>query len=102
MIDGTYEIIEMSEWSKEAIDLVETGFIRIRGKTGSLHFICVDGEMDIRKEKSGSYTFTWEGNDECDPAIGCGEFICTGNTLTGRIYIHDADESSFVAKKITE
>ena len=27
MLDGTYEIIEMSEWSKDAIDLVETGFI---------------------------------------------------------------------------
>ena len=102
MIDGTYEIIEMSEWNKEDIDLVETGFIRIRGKSGTLHFICVDGEMAIRKEKSGSYTFTWEGNDECDPASGYGEFICSGDMLTGRIYIHNADDSSFVAKKTAE
>lgn len=102
MLDGTYEIIEMSEWSKDAIDLVETGFIRISGKTGTLHFICVDGEMDIRKEKSGSYKFSWEGNDECDQASGFGEFICRGDTMTGRIYIHNADDSSFLAKKIAE
>lgn len=102
MIDGTYEIIEMSEWNKEDIDLVETGFIRIRGKSGTLHFICVDGEMAIRMEKSGCYQFTWEGNDECDPASGFGEFFCTGDTLTGRIFIHNSDDSSFVAKKIAE
>lgn len=102
MIDGTYEIIEMSEWGKEAIDLVETGFIRINGRSGTLHFICVDGNMDIRKEKSGCYKFSWEGHDECDPASGFGEFTCSGDTLTGRIYIHNADDSSFVAKKLVE
>jgi len=30
-IDGNYEIVEMEVWSKEAIDLVEPGFIRIKG-----------------------------------------------------------------------
>ena len=100
-IDGTYEIIEMSEWDKEDIDLVEPGYIRIKGNRGALHFICVDGDMDIRKSKSGSYKFSWEGNDECDPASGFGEFTCDGDTLTGRIYIHDSDDSSFVAKKIS-
>ena len=98
-IDGTYEIIEMSEWDKEDIDLVEPGYIRIKGNRGALHFICVDGDMDIRKSKSGSYKFSWEGSDECDPASGFGEFTCDGDTLTGRIYIHDGDDSSFVAKK---
>ena len=100
-IDGTYEIIEMSEWSKGDIDLVETGFIQIRGKRGALHFICVDGEMDIRNAKSGVYKFSWDGNDENDPASGFGEFTCDGDTLTGRIYIHDGDDSSFVARKIS-
>lgn len=98
-IDGTYEIIKMSEWSKEDIDLVEAGFIRITGKRGTLHFICVDGEMDIRKDKAGGYRFSWEGNDECDPATGFGEFTADGSTLIGRIYIHNGDDSSFVAKK---
>ena len=99
-IDGTYEIIEMEQWAKENIDLVEPGSIRINGTRGQLHFICVDGDMDIRKDKSGGYKFSWDGNDECDPASGFGEFVCDGDTLTGRIYIHDGDDSSFVAKKM--
>jgi hypothetical protein len=40
----------------------------------------------------------WNGND---PASGFGEFACDGDTLMGRIYIHDGDVSSFVAKKIS-
>lgn len=101
MIDGTYEIIEMSEWDREAIDLIEPGYIRIQGNRGELHFICVNGDMDIRRNKSGAYKFSWDGNDECDPASGYGEFVRDGDTLTGRIYIHNGDDSSFVAKKIS-
>ena len=99
-IDGNYEIVEMEVWSKEAIDLVEPGFVRIKGNRGTLHFICVNGDMAIRKVKSGGYTFSWDGNDECDPASGLGDFTCDGDILTGRIFIHDGDDSSFVAKKI--
>jgi hypothetical protein len=99
-IDGTYEIVEMEQWNKEDIDLVEPGYIRIDGKRGGLHFICIDGQMDIRKDQTDGYKFSWDGNDECDPASGFGEFVCDGDTLTGRIYIHDGDVGSFVARKI--
>ena len=98
-IDGLYEIVEMELWDKDAIDLVESGYISIIGKKGKLHFICVDGQMEIQKTKD-RYLFTWEGNDECDPASGYGNFTCSGDTLTGRIYLHDSDDSSFVAVKV--
>ncbi len=97
-IDGIYEIVEMGLWDKDSIDMVETGHIEIQGKRGNLHFICVDGDMVIKKVKD-KYYFSWEGNDECDPASGHGEFICSDDTLTGRIYMHDSDDSSFVAVK---
>jgi hypothetical protein len=102
IIDGTYEIIEMSEWSKEDIDLVEPGYIRINGNRGELHFICVDGQMDIRKSETGGCVFSWDGFDEGDSVTGFGEFTCDGDILIGRIYIHDGDDSSLVAKKIHE
>ncbi|MEI6705054.1 MAG: hypothetical protein WCL71_16210 [Deltaproteobacteria bacterium] len=46
--------------------------------------------------------FIWDGSDECDPASGFGGFVCDGDILTGRIYIHDGDDSSFEARKISE
>jgi hypothetical protein len=98
-IDGNYEIVEMEQWDKEDIDLVEPGYIRIVGNRGKLHFICVDGQMDIRKGEAGGCIFSWEGFDEGDSVSGFGEFVSDGDTLTGRIYFHDSDESSFVARK---
>lgn len=88
----------MELWDKEDIDLVEPGYIRIAGKRGELHFTCVDGQMDIRKDGAGGYKFSWDGSDEYGPASGFGEFRCDGDTLTGRIYFHDGDDSSFLAK----
>lgn len=98
-IDGKYEIVQMELWSKEDIDLTEIGYFCIDGESGDFHFICVDGSMDIKKGKD-KYVFSWEGNDECDPASGHGEFIYENNVLTGRIYFHEGDDSSFRAIRI--
>ena len=97
-IDGVYGITETEVWSKEAIDIVEPGYIEIQGNRGQLHFICIDGQMKIKKAKD-NYTFTWEGTDEGDPISGNGDFTVNGDTLTGRIYINDGDDSSFIAVK---
>ena len=97
-IDGIYEIIQMELWDKDVVDMVETGHISIKGKRGKINFVCVDGDMVIQK-KNGEYLFTWEGHDECDPVSGYGDFTCSGDTLTGRIYHLDGDDSSFVAVK---
>jgi hypothetical protein len=98
-INGNYEITEMELWNKEDIDLTETGYINIDGKSGNFHFICVDGNMNIKKINDNKYKFTWEGNDECDEASGMGEFIYDNEELIGRIYFHQGDDSSFKAIK---
>ena len=99
-INGKYEIIEMELWNKKDIDLVEMGYIKVSGKRGEFHFICVDGQMNIRKDENNNYKFSWEGNDECDLASGFGDFTYKADTLIGRIYFHDGDDSSFIARKI--
>jgi hypothetical protein len=101
-VDGTYEIVEMELWGKKDIDLIRPGYFRITGNTGELHFICVDGQMDIRKCNAGSYKVSWNGNDKRVSACGSGEFAYNGDTLTGRIYVHNGDDTSFVAKKISK
>jgi len=99
-IDGKYEITEMELWEKKDIDLTETGYFNISGSDGNFHFICVDGQMDIKKQKGNHYKFSWEGNDECTPVSGFGDFIFQDNTLIGRIYFHDGDDSSFLSRKM--
>ena len=99
-INGKYEILEMELWDKKDIDLVEMGYIEISGENGEFRFICVEGHMDIREVDTNNYKFSWVGNDECDPASGFGDFTFEDDKLVGRIYFHDGDDSSFIARKI--
>ena len=57
--------------------------------------------MDIRSvERNGepAIEFSWDGNDEYDPATGRGWATIDGDgSLSGRIYVHNGDDSAFRA-----
>jgi hypothetical protein len=59
-----------------ALDLLGPAFIEIGPRIDhSFRFIVVEGWMDIRRvERDGSpaIEFSWDGNDEGDPASGRG------------------------------
>jgi len=76
-------------------------FIEVKGVGGQFRFIAVDGWMDCRHgQRNGrpSVDFTWDGNDECDPASGRGwVHLQKDGSLTGHIYFHHGDDSGFKA-----
>jgi hypothetical protein len=86
----------------DALDLVAPAFIEF-GKDGSggFGFIAVQGEMDCREVERDGRTgveFSWEGNDECDPASGrCWAVLEEDGALHGRIFFHLGDDSGFTA-----
>lgn len=43
--------------------------------------------------------WTWDGNDEMDPAQGRGWAVLKGGELHGLIAFHQGDESAFVAAR---
>jgi hypothetical protein len=100
-ISGKWRIMEMDLWDREAINLVGPGFIEFKGEGGQFRFIAVDGWMDCRHgQRNGrpSVAFTWDGNDEGDPASGRGWVILRQDgSLTGHIYFHHGDDSGFKA-----
>lgn len=100
-IIGKWRITEMDAWDREAIDLVGPAFIEFQGQGGQFHFIAVDGWMDCRHgQRSGRpcVNFTWEGNDECDPANGRGwAKLLKDGSLSGHIHFHHGDDSGFKA-----
>lgn len=102
-ITGRWRIVEMELWDLDAIDLLGPGFIEQRdGGQGSFRFIAVEGWMDTRSvDRDGrpGVEFSWEGNDEIDPASGRGwATLAPDGTLEGRIYFHMGDDSSFRAE----
>lgn len=101
-IEGRWHIVATEIWDSDAIDLVGPGLIEIRSDgTGSLRFIAVEGWMDIRQvERDGrpGVEFSWDGNDDGDAASGRGwATLLSDGSLTGRIFFHMGDDSSFSA-----
>ena len=46
------------------------------------------------------FEFTWEGNDECDPACGSGWVGIKGkDLLEGEFRIHNGNSSTFLARR---
>lgn len=101
-VTGAWRIVEMDLWDAEAIDLLGPGYIQFGAdRTGHFRFIAVDGWMDCqsgRRDGRPCIEFTWEGNDESDPASGRGwAALEEDGSLRGHIYFHLGDDSGFRA-----
>lgn len=58
--------------------------------------------MDCRfseKEGESRVDFTWEGNDEYDPASGRAWAVLDSDVIIGRIFIHGSNDSAFTARR---
>ena len=67
------------------------------------HGLMEKGFLDVRygsRDGSACAEFSWEGQDENDPACGRGwVMIGTASRLVGHFYIHNADDSGFVCER---
>ncbi len=102
-LTGRWRIVEMSGWDRDAIDLVEPGFIEFtRDGGGQFGFIAVRGELDCRPaERDGrvGVEFTWDGDDEGDQVSGRGwAYLVDDAKVEGHLFFHMGDDSSFRAE----
>jgi hypothetical protein len=105
-LTGRWRIVEMDMWDRDAIELIEPGFIEFAGDgTGQFGFIAVRGWMDCRStERNGSTVveFSWDGVDDGDQVSGRGwAAVVDDLTMTGHLFIHMRDDSGFRAKPWT-
>jgi uncharacterized protein YndB with AHSA1/START domain len=101
---GTWHIYEMETWDEDYFNMRVQAHIRIGSDNrGEFQFGLVSGEIDgkVVKHADGErLEFTWEGNDECDPASGSGWIrIREKDVLEGEIKIHNGDSSTFLARR---
>jgi len=97
----------MEAWDQEAVDLLEPGFIEFMDDgTGRFGFVAVSGWMDCRwGERDGHpfVEFSWDGDDEGDQVSGRGwAALAPDGTLSGHLFFHMGDESSFRAAPLSE
>ena len=100
---GRWRIVSMSAWDEDFIDEEEEGFFEFDDKCGGeFHFGYVHGQMDCRlttRDGVPAVEWTWDGNDEMDPAQGRGWAMLKGDELQGMIFFHGGDDSEFVARR---
>ena len=100
---GRWRIISMSAWDEDYIDEEEEGYFEFdEAVSGEFHFGYVHGHMDCRpttRDGEPAVEWTWEGNDEMDPAQGRGWAALKGDELHGMIFFNQGDDSGFVAKR---
>ena len=99
---GRCRITEMDEWDE--IDLLGAAHITFTGKdSGELMFIAVEADLDVHygsRDGAAYAEFSWEGFDDASPASGRGwAALGTDDRLVGHIFIHKADNTSFVAER---
>jgi len=103
---GRWRIVSMSAWEQDFVDEEEEGYIEFDGKGhGEFHFGYVHGQMDCRlttRDGEPAVEWTWDGNDETDPAQGRGWAVVKDDELHGMIFFHGGDDSEFVAEKKRE
>ena len=101
---GRWRITSMSAWDNDFIDEEEEGYFEFDAEgAGEFHFGYVHGVMDgrlVTRDGQSCVEWTWEGNDEMDPAQGRGWAVLKGDDLFGMIYFHQGDDSEFVATRI--
>jgi hypothetical protein len=103
--EGLWHIVSMETWDEDYFNEEVQAFIEL-GANGKGHFQFgyVRGYMDWRlttREGEPAVEWSWEGNDEMDPAQGRGWAKMQDGDLHGMIFIHLGDESGFVAKRAT-
>jgi hypothetical protein len=100
---GLWHIVSMETWEEDYFNEEVQAFIEFEENgTGHFQFGYVRGYMDWRpatRDSEPAVEWSWEGNDEMDPAQGRGWAKLEEDDLHGMILIHLGDESGFVAKK---
>ncbi len=98
---GRWRITLMEQWDQDFVDEEVEGFFEFRPDgLGEFQFGYVHGDIDYRevtRDGKPGVEFSWDGNDEMDPAQGRGWAFLGGDEIEGRIYIHRGDESAFRA-----
>ena len=102
-----WRIVSMSAWDEDYINEEEEGYFEFDDRGGGqFHFGYVHGHMDCRlttRDGEPAVEWTWDGNDEMDPAQGRGWAVAKGDELHGMIFFHSAgDDSEFVATRAKE
>ena len=100
---GRWHIDSMTSWDVDYLHEEVPAFIEFgENQTGEFQFGYVRGIMDCRdtmRDGKPCIEWSWDGNDEMDPAQGRGWAVREGDRLDGMLFFHQGDDSGFLATR---
>ena len=103
LVVGRWRILETGVWDQDALDLVIPAHITFgRNGLGEMQLIAIGASIDYRVEKhldGPVVEFSWSGFDDDDPTSGRASARVDADTMRGKLFIHQGDESTFVARR---
>jgi hypothetical protein len=97
-LQGKWRIVEMPDYTDDYPDMDGSAYILFSKTGGEFAFGCVTGAIHGSCE-GDAVEFTWEGNDEMDPAAGHGwAELQDDGSIEGEICFHNGDEATFIAR----
>ena len=101
---GAWRIVHMELWGPDYLDLEVPAHITFESdRLGSFQFGAVRVWIDYRITNEGpspKVEFSWEGFNDADPSCGRGWAAMADEQLVGRLYLHNSDDSAFVAERL--
>jgi uncharacterized protein YndB with AHSA1/START domain len=102
--EGLWHITARELWDKDYLNMEVQAFIRItRDGGGAFQFgrVCGQSDGEVVETAAGErFAFTWEGNDEGDPASGSGWLEMTAkNELEGKLTIPHGASSALAVRR---
>jgi hypothetical protein len=103
---GRWHFVSMSNWEEEYFNEEVQACIKFEpDERGEFPFGYVRGTLDNREgQRDGrpAVEWTWDGNDEMDPAQGRGWAVLEDGELHGMNFFHRGDESDFDAERASK
>ncbi len=100
---GPWRIVHMEIWDRDYLDLDVPAHITFeKDRLGSFQFGAVRGWIDYRVISDGGSSkveFSWEGINDADSTCGRGWAAIADEQLVGRLFLHNSDDSAFVAER---
>lgn len=100
---GEWRITATELWDLEDLDLVTQATLSFEGNGGGqFTLIAIEARLDYRvvtRDGRPGIEFSFHGFHEGDGVMGRGWAVLKGDDLEGRLFFHQGDESSFLARR---
>jgi hypothetical protein len=100
---GDWRIAATDLWARADLDEFAPAYITFgANRHGELKFIAIEADIDYRvgkRDENPAVEFSWQGSDDGQPISGRGWAQFDDGQITGRLFIHQGDETTFIAKR---